>query len=103
MVHCTDAIIGGRQAGATAGHRHETSVRDLVRFLAQDHSSAERILTDLLASYEFVPGTVVHAGYGSLYEKGIDQIGARPPDDGRAKYLAVNRGLFFKASYLRRF
>ena len=75
----------------------------LVRFLAQYDSSAERILTDLLASYEFVPGTVVHAGYGSLYERGIDQIGARPPDDGRTKYLAVNRGLFFKASYLRRF
>ncbi|MDO8678521.1 MAG: DUF5916 domain-containing protein [Acidobacteriota bacterium] len=75
----------------------------LVRFLAQYDSSAERVLTDLLASYEFVPGTVFHAGYGSLYEKGSDQIGALRPDDGRAKYLAVNRGLFFKASYLRRF
>ena len=74
----------------------------LVRFLTQYDSSAERVLTDLLASYEFVPGTVVHAGYGSLYEKGTDRIGT-PPDDGRAKYLAVNRGLFFKASYLRRF
>ena len=52
----------------------------LVRFLAQYDSSAERVLTDLLASYEFVPGTVFHAGYGSLYEKGIDQIGALRPE-----------------------
>lgn len=74
-----------------------------VRFLAQYDSSSERVLTDLLASYEFAPGTVFHAGYGSLYERGVDQIGALMPDDGRAKYLAVNRGLFFKASYLRRF
>ena len=74
----------------------------LVRFLAQYDSSAQRVLTDLLGSYEFVPGTVVHAGYGSLYEKGGGLSGTLPGDD-RAKYLAVNRGLFFKASYLRRF
>ena len=73
----------------------------LIRFLAQYDSSAERILTDLLASYEFVPGTVLHAGYGSLYERGTQQAFA-PPNE-RERYLAVNRGLFFKASYLRRF
>jgi hypothetical protein len=73
----------------------------LLRFLAQYDSSAERVLTDFLASYEFVPGTVFHAGYGSLYEKrpqGVDPFMAAP-----TKYQAVNRGLFFKASYLRRF
>ena len=73
----------------------------LTRFIAQYDSSAERILTDLLASYEFVPGTVLHAGYGSLYERGTLQTFA--PTNEKAKYLAVNRGLFFKASYLRRF
>lgn len=73
----------------------------LVRFLAQYDSSARRVLTDLLASYEFVPGTVFHAGYGSLYEKGREFGG--PPVDSRDKYLMVNRGLFLKASYLRRF
>jgi hypothetical protein len=71
----------------------------LVRLIAQYDSSEERILTDLLASYEFVPGTVFHAGYGSLYEKGTGPPGA----SDYSKYLAVNRGLFFKASYLRRF
>ena len=73
----------------------------LLRFLAQYDSSAERVLTDFLASYELVPGTVFHAGYGSLYEKrpsGVDPFMEAP-----TKYQAVNRGLFFKASYLRRF
>lgn len=41
----------------------------LVRLLAQYDSPEHRVLTDLLASYEFVPGTVFHAGYGSLYER----------------------------------
>ncbi len=78
----------------------------LVRFLAQYDSSEHRVLTDLLASYEFVPGTVVHAGYGSLYERGPSE---RFPNDANGpvrleeKYRATNRGFFFKASYLRRF
>lgn len=37
----------------------------LVRLIAQYDSSARRVLTDLLGSYELVPGTVFHAGYGS--------------------------------------
>ena len=74
-----------------------------MRFLAQYDSSAQHVLTDLLASYEFVPGTVFHAGYGSLYEKGGGLSGTLLPGDDRSKYLAVNRGFFFKASYLRRF
>src|SRR5262245_1450960 len=41
----------------------------LVRAIEQFDSSRRRLLSDLLASYEFVPGTVFHAGYGSLYEK----------------------------------
>ena len=78
----------------------------LVRFLAQYDSSEHRVLTDFLASYEFVPGTVFHAGYGSLYERGPS--GAFPNDANspvrlEEKYRATNRGLFFKASYLRRF
>ena len=59
------------------------------------------MLTDLLASYELVPGTVFHAGYGSLYEKDVQFFDA--PFNQSNKYLMVNRGLFLKASYLRRF
>jgi hypothetical protein len=72
--------------------------------LARYDSSAQRVLTDLLASYELVPGTVFHAGYGSLYEKsptfGGPGLQPRPDQD---KYLQINRGLFLKASYVHRF
>jgi hypothetical protein len=74
--------------------------------LAQYDSSSERVLTDFLASYELVPGTVFHVGYGSLYEKGFGSVEPVPggdPNDTSNRYLMINRGLFLKASYLRRF
>jgi len=78
----------------------------LVRFIANYDSDAHRVLTDFLASYEFVPGTVFHAGYGSLYERGPSDAFANDvnsPVRLEEKYRATNRGLFFKASYLKRF
>ena len=42
----------------------------LVRLARAVRQLEHRVLTDFLASYEFVPGTVFHAGYGSLYERG---------------------------------
>jgi hypothetical protein len=72
----------------------------LLRMIAQYDSSRRRVLTDFLASYEFVPGTVFHAGYGALYEKGF---GSFAPDPSSSRYQMINRGLFLKASYLRRF
>jgi len=71
---------------------YQFNKRFLVRAIEQFDSSRRRVLIDLLASYEFVPGTVFHAGYGSLFER-LDT----------PEYLATNRGLFFKASYLHRF
>jgi hypothetical protein len=65
----------------------------LVRSIEQYDSSLRRVLLDLLASYEFVPGTVFHAGYGSLIEKTVTL----------SDYHATSRGLFVKASYLHRF
>ena len=75
----------------------------LVRLLEQYDSSSHRLLTDLLGSYEFVPGTVLHAGYGSLYEKRAEELRILGPNEAGGNYLTVNRGLFFKASYLHRF
>ena len=78
----------------------------LARLIAQYDSSEHRALIDLLASYELVPGTVFHAGYGSLFERGPREAfpnGANPPVRLDERYQATNRGLFFKASYLRRF
>jgi hypothetical protein len=74
--------------------------RFLVRVLEQYDSSRRQLLTDLLASYEFVPGTVFHAGYGSLHER-LDADGTSDRDESR--YLTTRRGVFFKASYLHRF
>ncbi len=72
-----------------------------VRAIAQYDSQRSRVLTDFLGSYEPRPGTVVFAGYGSLYEKRE----FRAPDwiAGEGNYLTTRRGLFLKASYLYRF
>ena len=64
----------------------------LVRAILQHDSSRRRVLGDFLASYELVPGTVVHAGYGSLWER----LEVDP-------YRPTARAFFFKASYLARF
>ena len=64
----------------------------LLRAITQYDSSRRRVLGDFLASYELVPGTVVHGGYGSLWER-VD------PDP----YRTTARAFFFKASYLARF
>jgi hypothetical protein len=75
--------------------------RFLIRAIEQYDSSRKRVLTDFLASYEFVPGTVFHAGYGSLIEKRGFENGTFVPSGG--EYRTTSRGLFFKASYLHRF
>jgi hypothetical protein len=58
-----------------------------------------QMLTDFLASFTYVPGTVVHLGYGSLYEKREwrqDRFVESP------SFHEMQRGLFFKMSYLWR-
>ena len=52
-----------------------------LRLLEQFDSSQRRLLTDFLAMYEVVPGTVFHAGYGSLYEKQMPDQTARVPNN----------------------
>jgi hypothetical protein len=71
---------------------YQFTPRFFVRAVSQFDSSRERVLADFLASYELSPGTVVHAGYGSLYGK--ETLDA---------YHATARAFFFKASYLARF
>jgi len=72
-----------------------------VRTIEQFDSSQRELLTDLLAMYELVPGTVFYAGYGSLFERPSVQAGM--PNLFGNGYLTTSRGVFFKASYLRRF
>ena len=70
---------------------YQFNPRFLLRAIVQYDSSRERVLGDFLASYELSPGTVVHAGYGTLLE------GANAPS-----YDVTARAFFFKASYLVR-
>jgi hypothetical protein len=59
----------------------------------------KKLLTDLLVSFTYIPGTVIQLGYGSLYEKVRWEENEYRPDD---RFLEMKRGLFFKASYLWR-
>ena len=75
---------------------YQFSPRFFVRAVAQFDSSRERVLGDFLGSYELSPGTVVHAGYGSLYGRAHDDLEFD-------RYTATARAFFFKASYRARF
>ena len=69
------------------------------RAILEYNSFRRQLLTDFLASFTYIPGTVIHAGYGSLYEK-VRWDGAQYVVDRRLH--ETRRGLFFKASYLWR-
>jgi len=72
-----------------------------LRAIVQFDSSRYQTLTDFLASYELHPGTVFYAGYGSLIEQ--REFRDNQWVSGAGPYQAATRGLFLKASYLRRF
>lgn len=72
-----------------------------LRGIVQYNSYRKRILTDFLASFILIPGTVLHVGYGGLYE-------SRKWQDNNWLYrqgdlLNIKRSLFLKVSYLWRF
>jgi len=72
-----------------------------LRAIVEYNSFYENLTTDFLISFTWIPGTVIHLGYGSLYEK-------RKWDPWVEEYTAaerlleMSRGIFFKASYLWR-
>ncbi|MGH9371603.1 MAG: DUF5916 domain-containing protein [Vicinamibacterales bacterium] len=80
---------------------YQFSRQFFVRSIVQFDSSRHRVLTDFLSSYELRPGTVVHAGYGSLIEQREYANGEWTL--GLGDYRTSQRGFFFKASYLHRF
>jgi len=69
------------------------------RGIIEHNSFRKTLLTDFLASFTYIPGTVIHCGYGSLYEK-VRWIDGEYRES--AAFLETKRGLFFKASYLWR-
>ena len=75
-----------------------------LRIIVQYNSLSTAINPSFLASFTLIPGTVVHLGYGSVYQKSIWD-----PSSGDAgeyvdarNYADMAQGLFFKASYLFR-
>lgn len=71
-----------------------------IRAAARYDGYYEKILSDFLASITVIPGTVVHLGYGSLYQNGRFWEGKWQALGGR--YENLRNGLFFKVSYLWR-
>jgi hypothetical protein len=69
------------------------------RAIVEYNSFWRRLMTDFLASFTYIPGTVIHIGYGSLYEK-IKWEDGQYRDANQ--FLETKRGFFFKASYLWR-
>jgi hypothetical protein len=59
----------------------------------------KRMTVDGLASFTYIPGTVIYVGYGTALER-IRWNGADYEDADR--FLETKRGFFFKVSYLWR-
>ncbi|MDD4645634.1 MAG: DUF5916 domain-containing protein, partial [Bacteroidales bacterium] len=70
-----------------------------VRGIVEYNSFEKDLSTDFLVSFTYIPGTVVHVGYGSLYQKQVWNGHEYQPG---TDYLETIRGFFFKASYLWR-
>lgn len=60
------------------------------RSILEYNTFHKRLSVNFLLSFTYIPGTVVHLGYGALYEK------------LEWDYINTQRNLFFKASYLWR-
>jgi hypothetical protein len=72
-----------------------------VRAVFEYNSFHKTLMTDFLASFTYIPGTVIHVGYGSFYERLAwreDAYAYEPAD----RFLETRRSFFFKASYLWR-
>jgi hypothetical protein len=73
----------------------------LFRGITEYNSYRKELLTDFLASFTYIPGTVIHLGYGSIYDKlEWDEVNNRYNESQR--FMEFRRGFFFKMSYLWR-
>jgi hypothetical protein len=57
---------------------------------------------DGLVSFTYIPGTVIHLGYGSALEK-QEWDASLPGFAPSSRFHEMKRGFFFKVSYLYRF
>ena len=59
----------------------------------------EKLTTDFLASFTYIPGTVIHIGYGSVFKR-LQWENREYVESNN--FLETKRGFFFKVSYLLR-
>ncbi|MBN2356060.1 carbohydrate binding family 9 domain-containing protein [candidate division KSB1 bacterium] len=71
-----------------------------LRGIVQYDSHEKKAFTDFLASFTFIPGTVLHLGYGSLYQQ--NDWRENEWVNQRGRFHEMKRSFFFKASYLWR-
>jgi hypothetical protein len=69
------------------------------RGIVEYNDFRDDLLTDLLASFTYIPGTVFHIGYGSLFDKTRWENDRYVPSD---RFSQTRRQLFIKGSYLWR-
>ena len=69
------------------------------RLIVEYNSFSEELASDFLASFTYIPGTVVHIGFGSLYKNTRWENQEYVPSNN---LMHIQRGFFFKASYLFR-
>jgi len=73
-----------------------------VRGIVEYNRFYKRITLDGLVSFTYIPGTVVHLGYGSALEK-VEWDEGLPGFAPSGRFHEMKRGFFFKVSYLYRF
>jgi hypothetical protein len=69
------------------------------RGIVEYNTYRKKMLLDFLASFTYIPGTVIQLGYGSLFER-VQWVEGEYRESN--KFLEMKRGLFFKVSYLWR-
>jgi hypothetical protein len=71
------------------------------RGIAEYNFYREKLLLDVLASFTYIPGTVVHIGYGSILEKTRWDMNLAEYVPA-SRFQEIHRAFFFKVSYLWR-
>jgi len=70
-----------------------------LRGIGEYNGYSKTLLADLLLSFTYIPGTVGHIGYGSLYQQTNSELNFF---DDEVNPVQQQRGIFIKLSYLIR-
>lgn len=71
-----------------------------LRSIIEYNNSIKKLFCDALLEFTYIPGTVIHLGYGPTYLRGDNPIHPFSPEN---RFRIYKSTLFFKASYLFRF